>query len=89
MAQKDTNPYEYSDSNKRYMTYDWYMKSRFGGKVAKVPLDAGFTCPNKDGSRGTGGCIFCLAGSSSSCGLTLEEQYADGVRTASRKWKRF
>ena len=87
MAQKDTNPYIYSDSNKRYMTYDWYMKTRFGGKVAKVPLDAGFTCPNKDGSRGTGGCIFCLAGSSSSRGRSLAEQYEDGVRTASRKWK--
>ena len=36
MAQRDTNPYEYSDSNKRYMTYDWYLKERYGGKVAKV-----------------------------------------------------
>ena len=39
MAQKDTNPYIFSDSNKRYMTYDWYMKQRFGGKVAKVTVD--------------------------------------------------
>ena len=30
MAQRDTNPYEYSDSNKRYMTYDWYLKERYG-----------------------------------------------------------
>ena len=34
VAQKDTNPYIYSDSNKRYMIYDWYLKQRFGGKIA-------------------------------------------------------
>lgn len=88
MAQKDTNPYRYSDSNKRYMTYDWYMKARFGGKIAKVPLDAGLTCPNKDGTCGTGGCVFCLAGSTSARGglMSLTDQYEQGVRTASRKW---
>ncbi len=91
MAQKDTNPYPYSDSNKRYMTYDWYLKDRFGGKVAKVPLDIGCTCPNLDGTRGMGGCIYCLNGSS---GVVKEawhspigEQYAAGVAVASRKWK--
>ena len=75
MAQKDTNPYAYSDSNKRYMTYDWYLKQRFGGKVAKVTLDAGCTCPNLDGSKGHGGCIYCKSGSRSAVGETIEEQY--------------
>lgn len=87
MAQRDTNPYKYSDSNKRYMTYDWYMKMRFGGKTAKVSLDAGFTCPNLDGSRGHGGCIYCSSGSRSAIGDTLEEQYKNGVDIACRKWK--
>lgn len=87
MAQRDTNPYKYSDSNKRYMTYDWYMKTRFGGKTAKVSLDAGFTCPNLDGSRGHGGCIYCSSGSRSAIGDTLEEQYRNGVDIACRKWK--
>jgi len=87
MAQKDTNPYRYSDSNKRYFTYDHYMKKRFGGKIAKVTLDIGCTCPNLDGSRGHGGCIYCLGGSRSAVGDTLFEQYTNGVQTASRKWK--
>ncbi len=86
MAQKDTNPYKYSDSNKRYMTYDWYMKARFGGKTAKVSLDIGCTCPNLDGTRGHGGCIYCKSGSRSAVGDTLDEQYRAGVETACRKW---
>lgn len=87
MTQRDTNPYKYSDSNKRYMTYDWYMKTRFGGKIARVPLDIGCTCPNIDGTRGRGGCIYCKSGSRSALGDTMEEQYAKGVEIASRKWK--
>ena len=89
MTQRDTNPYEYSDSNKRYMTYDWYMKRRFGGKVAKVPLDIGCTCPNIDGTRAYGGCVYCKEGSRSlsAVGETLAEQYARGVAVACRKWK--
>ncbi len=91
MAQKDTNPYPYSDSNKRYMTYDWYLKHRFGGKAAKVPLDIGSTCPNLDGTRGVGGCIYCKNGSSgvlkSARYAPIAEQYAAGVEIASRKWK--
>lgn len=91
MAQKDTNPYPYSDSNKRYMTYDWYLKNRFGGKVAKVPLDIGCTCPNLDGTRGHGGCIYCKNGSSGVVDFArhapIAEQYEAGVTVASRKWK--
>lgn len=87
MAQKDTNPYPYSDSNKRYLTYDRYMKLRYGGKTAKVALDAGCTCPNLDGSRGVGGCLYCKNGSRSAVGITLEEQMRHGIETACRKWK--
>jgi len=87
MAQKDTNPYKFSDSNKRYMTYDWYMKKRFGGKIARVPLDIGCTCPNIDGRCGHGGCIYCKSGSRSAIGDTLDEQYRSGVAVASRKWR--
>ena len=54
------------------MTYDWYLKERYGGKVAKVPLDIGSTCPNLDGRRGHGGCIYCLNGSSSAVGDSIE-----------------
>ena len=41
-----------------------YLKKHFGGKVVKLSLDGGFTCPNRDGSKGTGGCLFCSASGS-------------------------
>lgn len=68
------------------MTYDWYLKRRFGGKIAKVSLDIGATCPNLDGSRGHGGCIYCKSGSASAVGESMEEQYENGRRIAARKW---
>ena len=51
--------FKYSDSNKRYYTLDYFYKHKFNSKVFKVSLNAGFTCPNKDGSKGIGGCIYC------------------------------
>ena len=53
------NKFKYSDNNKRYHTLDYFYKKKFGKKVAKISLNAGFTCPNKDGTKGTGGCIYC------------------------------
>lgn len=53
------NNFKYSNSNKRYYTLDHFYKQKFNSKVFKVSLNAGFTCPNKDGSVGTGGCIYC------------------------------
>ena len=51
--------FKYSDTNKRYYTLDYFYKHKFGCKVFKVSLDGGFTCPNKDGTVGVGGCIYC------------------------------
>ena len=85
MSQRTENPYEFTDTNKRYQTYDYYTRRVFGRKCARIPLDCGFTCPNKDGTRGTGGCAFCLNGSSSAAG-TLGEQYEAAARVARRKW---
>ena len=59
--QRLTNPFPFSDDNKRYQTYSWYLKNRFGGKVFKVPLNIDLGCPNRDGTKGSGGCIFCSA----------------------------
>ena len=53
------NPFKYSDSNKRYYTLDYYYKKKYGSKVAKISLNLGLTCPNKDGTKGFGGCIYC------------------------------
>lgn len=43
----------------RYNKYSTYIKQRFGGRVQKVSLDGGFTCPNRDGTKGVGGCTYC------------------------------
>jgi radical SAM protein (TIGR01212 family) len=47
--------------DKRYHTWNYHLRSIFGEKIFKVPLDAGFTCPNRDGQITTGGCTFCSA----------------------------
>jgi uncharacterized protein len=44
-----------------YNEYSVYLKKMFGCRVQKIPLDAGLTCPNRDGSKGTGGCLYCDA----------------------------
>lgn len=49
---------------KRYYSFDYYLKQTFGGKVYKVALNGGMTCPNRDGTLGDSGCIFCSAGGS-------------------------
>ncbi|MCI8660345.1 MAG: TIGR01212 family radical SAM protein [Lachnospiraceae bacterium] len=49
---------------KPYHSLDYEMKQRFGTKVYKIALDGGMTCPNRDGSLGTRGCIFCSGGGS-------------------------
>ncbi|MEW6573356.1 MAG: TIGR01212 family radical SAM protein [Bacillota bacterium] len=44
---------------KRYYTFSRFLRESFGGPVSKIPLDAGFGCPNRDGTVGVGGCTFC------------------------------
>ena len=90
VSQKDKNPYPFSDSNKRYYTYDYYLKTTFGGKCAKIPLDAGFTCPNIDGRCGVGGCIYCSGRGSGDFAqpptMSIEEQYRLTRARLASKW---
>ena len=90
VTQKNTNPFAYSDSNKRYYTYDYYLKQTFGGKCAKIPIDGGFTCPNIDGRCGVGGCIYCSSRGSGdfaeSASLSVSEQYRLTREKLSSKW---
>lgn len=90
MKQSEINPYPFSDSNKRYQTYDYYMKKKYGGKCAKIPLDAGFTCPNIDGKCGRGGCIYCSGRGSGDFAqlptLSITEQYNITREKLSVKW---
>ena len=74
-----TNNFKYSNTNKRYHTLDYFYKQKFGKKVCKISLNAGFTCPNRDGTKGVGGCIYCSKSGSGEFGgdihKTLTEQF--------------
>ena len=59
MKSKAPNPFPFSDTNKRYHTFDYYLRQRFGRKCARITIDAGFSCPNIDGVCAFGGCIYC------------------------------
>ncbi len=82
------NPFKNSDTNKRYFTYDYYMRQCFGGKVIKLPLDGGFTCPNIDGSRGTGGCSYCTKKALPYRGKPIFEQFEEARLPLLKKWGR-
>ncbi|MBE7015765.1 MAG: TIGR01212 family radical SAM protein [Ruminococcaceae bacterium] len=57
------NDFPFSLDNKRYHTWNYHLQKTFGKKVFKVALNGGFTCPNLDGTKGFGGCTYCLSGS--------------------------
>lgn len=84
------NLFKYSDDNKRYHTFNYYLKNKYQSKVAKVSLNAGFTCPNRDGTKGTGGCIFCSStGSGDFAGNiqdSLEIQFSNVSLLLQNKW---
>lgn len=85
------NPYPYSADNKRYLTYNHYLKERFGAKVYRIALDCGAGCPNRDGVRGSGGCVFCAEGAAARgkfCGMesaALRAQFERGRAEISKK----
>ncbi len=81
--------FKYSDSNKRYHTLDYFYKHKFNSKVFKVSLNAGFTCPNIDGTKGTGGCIYCSHGSGDFAGNPKDDlikQFNEIKDIVSKKW---
>ena len=90
-TQRTQNPFPFSDTNKRYHTIDYFLRRVFGKKACKVPIDAGFTCPNRDGTKGIGGCTFCSERGSGEFSLGrrhgITEQIDAGIRMMERKWK--
>ncbi len=91
-TQRETNPFPYSDSNKRYHAYDYYLRNTFGTKCAKIPLDGGFTCPNRDGRCGVGGCIYCSprgSGDFTVRAASVREQYLAQRERLTQKWSAF
>ncbi|MHC4600528.1 MAG: tRNA modification radical SAM protein MnmL/YtqA [Planctomycetota bacterium] len=65
-----------------YRNFASYLRERFGGRVIKIPVDAGFTCPNRDGTLGEGGCAFCANESFSPPVRRAAEPVVDQVRKA-------
>jgi hypothetical protein len=51
--------YDWRNAKRRYHAYSFFLRHKFGHRVQKVSIDAGFTCPNVDGTVTTGGCTFC------------------------------
>lgn len=76
---------------KRYLLYSNRLKEEFGRRVHKISVDAGFGCPNRDGGRDEGGCIFCDPSGSGSVGLdhrlSVAEQLHAGMEIMQRKYK--
>lgn len=66
----------------RIYSINKYLKEQFGSKVVKLSLDGGFTCPNRDGSKGYGGCIFCSSEGSGELASDIPQQ----MELLSEKW---
>ena len=81
----------FNGTDKRYNQYSEFLKQKFGAKVYKITLDAGFSCPNRDGTISSSGCIFCDDGGSFSQAhsnrLSVEEQVRVGAETLAKRFK--
>ncbi len=84
------NKFRYSSDNKRYHTLTYHYKKLFNSKVVKISLNAGFTCPNIDGTCGIGGCIYCSnLGSGDFAGNINDDlitQFNNIKKIIDRKW---
>ena len=76
--------------NKRYNSYNHYMNQRYGERIQKVTVDAGFTCPNRDGTVANGGCTYCNNESFNpgynSATKTITQQISEGVEYLNRRY---
>lgn len=84
------NPFPYSLDNKRYHTWNWFLQNKFGCKVTKIALNGGFTCPNIDGTKGVGGCSYCLGGSGEFAGSptdSIKNQFLTIAEKMEKKWQ--
>ena len=76
---------------KRYNDFSSFIRRKFNGRVQKVSIDAGFTCPNKDGTKGVGGCTYCNNNTFNPdyCKpiKPIKQQIEEGIEFFSRKYK--
>ena len=82
---------KFNETDKRYNQFSAFLKNKFGAKIYKITLDAGFSCPNRDGTISSDGCIFCDDGGSFSQAhsnrLSIEEQVNVGAETLKNRFK--
>ncbi len=78
-------------NDKRYNSFSNFLKNRFGKKVYKVSVNAGFTCPNRDGTKGRGGCIYCQPETLHTLSFrqneSIEEQLSHGIDYIKKRHK--
>ena len=78
-------------AEKRYNDFSSFIRERFNGRVQKVSIDAGFTCPNKDGTKGVGGCTYCNNNTFNPdyCNpiKPINTQIEEGIQFFSKKYK--
>lgn len=93
---KVQNPFPYTNDNKRYHTWNYHLRNEFGEKIFKVSLDAGFDCPNRDGTVAYGGCTFCsAAGSGDFAGdrrddvITQYHEMKEKIALKVERWKMY
>lgn len=84
------NPFIHSNDNKRYKTWNYYLKQKFGQKVCKIPVSGNFTCPNRDGTKSVNGCVFCSGVSHGeniqNNEMPITKQLDIGKSVLSKKW---
>ncbi|QCX33911.1 TIGR01212 family radical SAM protein [Caloramator sp. E03] len=76
--------------DKRYNSLNYYLRQKFKDKVFKISLDAGFSCPNRDGTLSRGGCIFCSergSGDFTGKSRNLVKQFYEVKEMMNKKWK--
>ena len=83
--------FPWKDDGYRYYPYGYYLKKKFGARVQKVSIDAGFTCPNVDGTVAIGGCVFCDNRSFSPSRRVrrdrIQAQIDDGISRLKKRYK--
>ena len=77
-----------SRHGKRYNFFGDYLTARYGHKVLKLPIDAGFGCPNRDGTLSTGGCIFCSEEGSAAPTAAASREIIEQMENAERSFGR-
>ncbi len=89
MKPEDTKTKKWGDKN--YKSLNFFLREKFGEKVFKISLDVGFSCPNRDGTISSGGCIFCSErGSGDFAGdknFSITKQFEDIKKVMNKKWK--